>query len=243
VTASQGGWLARSIIAGFVAVVLAAVVLFLAYVLAGTIGAALPGTLGLWFHNLTQNQITALVQGAVARALLIHTAIGIIVAVLYAGWVAPRLSGPGWRRGSLFALLPWVLSVVVVLPALGGGFLGFGLGAGPLPILGNLVVHLVYGATLGQLYGWEDRQATSVERSGGWSTLADRAVESAEGIGTMVGGLGGAIVAIVGALLVFRGGAPLSLAALAGLAFGAAVGLVVGSFVGLMRASEPDARS
>ena len=42
--------------------------------------------------------------------------------------------------------------MIIFLPLAGGGLLGLGLGAGPLPILGNLLVHLVYGVTLGFLY-------------------------------------------------------------------------------------------
>ncbi|MDF3018600.1 MAG: hypothetical protein K0R44_3825, partial [Thermomicrobiales bacterium] len=35
---------------------------------------------------------------------------------------------------------------------MGGGVLGMDVGAGPLPILGNLILHLVYGAVLGISY-------------------------------------------------------------------------------------------
>jgi hypothetical protein len=42
---------------------------------------------------------------------------------------------------------------VVFLPAVGGGLFGVDLGAGPLPVLGNLALHAVYGLVLGDLYG------------------------------------------------------------------------------------------
>ena len=50
-----------------------------------------------------------------------------------------------------FALIP--AAVPHHLPAAdGGGLLGMNIGAGPLPILGNLILHLVYGAVLGSAY-------------------------------------------------------------------------------------------
>ena len=62
----------------------------------------------------------------------------------------------GWQRGVLFALIPWLFSLVVFLPLVGGGLLGLSLGAGPLPALGNLILHVVYGAALGAIYGAVD---------------------------------------------------------------------------------------
>jgi hypothetical protein len=53
----------------------------------------------------------------------------------------------------LFSLIPWMLSVGVFLPIVGGGPLGLRLRAGPLPIFGNLILHLIYGGVLGQIYG------------------------------------------------------------------------------------------
>src|SRR5205085_11758532 len=50
-------------------------------------------------------------------------------------------------------VIPWLFSLALFLPLVGGGFLGFALGAGPLPIIGNAILHLVYGATLGMVYG------------------------------------------------------------------------------------------
>src|SRR5207247_9080454 len=78
---------------------------------------------------------------------------GLLWAVLYGFVAEPRLSGTSWERGVKFALIPWVLSLVIFLPLVGGGILGMSLGAGPLPLLGNLILHVVYGAILGFVYG------------------------------------------------------------------------------------------
>src|ERR671933_647575 len=68
---------------------------------------------------------------------------------IVARFAAPHLRGPDWWRGVQFAVLPAMVSLVVVLPLLGAGLLGLRLGAGPFPLLGNLLLHALYGATLG----------------------------------------------------------------------------------------------
>ena len=61
-----------------------------------------------------------------------------------------------------FALLPWLFSLLVLLPAAMVNMLDWALSAGPLVPVGNLVLHLIYGFTLGQLYDASaDEPATS----------------------------------------------------------------------------------
>jgi hypothetical protein len=69
------------------------------------------------------------------------------------GFGTAAAAGTGLRQGMLFSLIPWMLSVGVFLPIVGGGPLGLRLRAGPLPIFGNLILHLIYGGVLGQIYG------------------------------------------------------------------------------------------
>ena len=73
----------------------------------------------------------------------------LLLALVYARYVEPRLSGASWWRDAVRAH-PWLLSLIIFLPLMGGGLLGMNIGAGPLPILGNLILHLVYGAVLGR---------------------------------------------------------------------------------------------
>ena len=74
----------------------------------------------------------------------------------------------------LFSLVPWLLSLLVFFPAVGGGLFGADLDAGPLPAIGNLVLHLIYGAILGTVYcipesaasTEDDRRAAQLENDG-----------------------------------------------------------------------------
>ena len=52
--------------------------------------------------------------------------------MLYALLFEPRLAGPGWFRGLMFAVAPSLLSVTVFLPLVGGGLSGAAFDAGPL---------------------------------------------------------------------------------------------------------------
>lgn len=234
---TRSDWLYRALVAGFVGTACAGFVLLLAYGLSTWLGTITPGVLGQWFLALTRNQATTLVQDALARALLVHIVVGLIWGLVYAAWAEPRLGGPGWRRGMLFALGPWVLSLVVFFPLIGGGFLGLGLGAGFLPIVGNLVLHLVYGATLGELYELEVAESTAVaSQPGSLTHLANISAERGLAAGMVAGALAGAIVGLLFATFTGNGTVPMTVGALAGAVFGAAGGALVGSFVGLSRA-------
>ena len=77
-----------------------------------------------------------------------HFMVGIVLAVLYA-LVASRLPGPAAVRGALFGLAPWLLAQAVMMPMMGMGmFSGSMMLAG-----GSLVGHLLYGGTVGLVYG------------------------------------------------------------------------------------------
>jgi len=228
--------LARALLAGFVGTTIAGAVALLAYVIASVLGPVTSGTFGAWLVALTRNSATGAVQDALAKALLVHLSVGMIWALVYVLTFEQRLPGPGWQRGALFALGPWILSLVVFLPLVGGGFLGLAIGAGPLPIIGNLVLHLVYGVVLGEMYALELAEGLDLDGlSSQPGTLANLAAERGLALGMVVAGILGALAGIV-ISLVMGGSVPVSYAALAGAAFGAAAGALVGSFIGLSSA-------
>jgi hypothetical protein len=131
----------------------------------------------------------------------------------------------------LFALVPWLLSVVVFLPLVGGGLFGLALGAGPLPALGNLVVHLVYGATLGAVYAIPETAGlddTAEDRA--FAVSADRGAALGIVVGTLAGaGIGGLIIAAGGGTPLLPPGGLI----LGGALIGGAWGGVVGSLASL----------
>ncbi|MBI2460066.1 MAG: hypothetical protein HYV61_00805 [Candidatus Rokubacteria bacterium] len=47
---------------------------------------------------------------------LIHLANGVILALIYAAFLAPILPGPRWARGALFSLAPWLFALVALAP-------------------------------------------------------------------------------------------------------------------------------
>ncbi len=89
--------------------------------------------------------------GSVLLGWIAHAMIGTILALVYAALFAGRLPGPPALSGALYAVGPWLMAQVVVMPMMGMGlFSGSMLAAG-----GSLMGHLVYGAVLGSLYGFQ----------------------------------------------------------------------------------------
>ncbi len=74
--------------------------------------------------------------------------------VLWGGGFAigsPYLPGPYWLRGATFATGAWLMMMLVVMPAAGAGI--FGLALGVMAPAMTLLLHIVFGAVLGGVYG------------------------------------------------------------------------------------------
>jgi uncharacterized protein DUF6789 len=227
-------WLPRAVVSGFVATGAMTIILVPAYFLALSLGSPGPQatTLQRWLWGLANNTLTQGTQTAFPGAVGMHFATGMVWALIYAALAEPRLSGPAWRRGVVFSLAPWILSVVVFFPAVGGGLFGFGLGAGPLPIVGNLIVHLIYGAVLGTVYGpASDRfQTETGEASNPEEVRILKGVERSIALGIVVGLAFGGLVGWLGSLLL--AGKPLVMAVF-GAVGGSLGGATIGSFWGM----------
>lgn len=79
-----------------------------------------------------------------------HFMIGIVWGIAFA--LARRLfPGPFWIKGMLFSIAPWFLMMIVMMPMTGAGFFGMGLGLAA-PVI-TLMLHLIFGAVLGAVYG------------------------------------------------------------------------------------------
>src|SRR5258708_22139263 len=117
-------WLADAVIAGFVAIGTSTGVLMVAYVLANGVGDAQGDFLRRWVWQLTHNDVVAFSSGRPAYALVLHIVLGLVWALVYARFVEWNRSlewwigrGPGWSRGVRFSILPWLFSLLVLLPA------------------------------------------------------------------------------------------------------------------------------
>ena len=83
-----------------------------------------------------------------------HVVIGLVLAVIYAGWFATRLPGGPVLRGGIYGFGVFLLAQLVVTPMMGGGVFS----GGNMPMVaGSLLGHLVYGALVGAVYGGETK--------------------------------------------------------------------------------------
>ncbi len=249
----------RAILAGTIASSAMLFTFLAAYAGAGVVAALLPadrsalGVLGRWLYGLTHNVFIDTARPNLYLALAIYFAGGVGWAILYAWLFRWRPSAAPWQRGFAFALVPWAFSLLVFLPLVGGGVLGLALGAGPLPILGNFILHVVYGVTLGTVHASERAEdvtvtstatstATGAASAGATtstaaSAWANRGAEVGAGSGLVLGALTALVAWLVGAVSpaaeqMLSALNPLA-ALLAIVCIGGALGMLVGSFVGL----------
>jgi hypothetical protein len=88
---------------------------------------------------------------------MFHLAIAAVWGSLFA-WLDPDLPGDSLRqRGIIFAVVPWLLMMLLLMPLAGHGF--FGMDDGVLLPFGALLMHVVFGAVMGGTYGWLILQA------------------------------------------------------------------------------------
>ncbi len=222
-------WVRGSILSGFVATFAMTVMLAGAYAFANAFGDANGGTLRDWFAGLSENELTQRAREDVIWAMVLNLIMGLVWAFIYGRFAEPLLGGAGWRKGAFFALIPFVLSIVVFFPAAGAGFLGSEVGAGPLPVIGNLILHLVYGSVLGALYALETASGLAGDL-GERETAVD--AERGAALGVAIGG----IIGVIAGWLIGPGLEDLasrSTIAVAGAFAGAAIGILIGSLVGM----------
>jgi hypothetical protein len=230
----RADWLGDSIVTGFVATFAMTVVLAAAYGLARAIGDENGTRIERWFWALAHNPVIDSTQNAIYLAIGVNLLMGLLWAIVYGYDAEPRLNGPGWRKGMLFSLGPWLLSIFAFFPIMDGGILGTKIDAGPLPVLGNLILHLVYGAVLGSLY------AVDLEA---WldGSESDRINAEAQQRGAAAGTLVGLVVGLIAGWLIGPSlddiGSRGVITLIGALTVGA-LGLLLGSLIGAERAER-----
>jgi hypothetical protein len=134
-------------------------------VVAGLIGTVVMTAVGLWVAPLMgmpamnpAQMLAGAMGGNLALGWMAHFMIGTILAVGYAV-VAPSLPGAPALRGALYAIAPFLMAQIIVMPMMGMPLFS----GSAVMAVGSLVGHLMYGAVLGSVYGpVESRASTPV---------------------------------------------------------------------------------
>ena len=221
----------QALLAGFIASVAMIMAFAVAFVAALALSRLPVPILADWFRDLTRNQLIDAAGPNLYAATAIFFVGGLIWALLFALVFEPRLHGEAWERGVLFSLVPWLFSLIVFMPLVGGGLLGMNLGAGPLPALGNLILHVIYGVVLGTVWGSAETVIDRPFRTPDTDDLRlGRLSELGAARGMAVGLALGVILGMIGATLVPQALAinPLAMIVAVGLT-GAAFGGFAGS--------------
>ena len=124
-------------------------------VVAGAVGTGVMTAVGLWvapMMGIPRMNPAEMLAGQMGGNMLLgwmaHAMVGVVLALAYAV-VAERLPGAGAVRGALFALAPWLMAMLVMMPMMGMPIFGGAVATG----MGSLIGHLSYGAVLGSIYG------------------------------------------------------------------------------------------
>ncbi len=230
----------RAIVAGFCASAAAALTYMFAHLTSSIVAEGLGE--GSWFHALISNSLVDLAASQLYVSILIHFVIGITLAGLYAAVVDRMPSGNSWGSGLQFALIPWFVSALVFFPLVGAGPFALSLGAGFLPILGWLCLHLVYGGFLGYLYSPESSRTVLPQESlvhAPYETRLTREKAKGGALGILGGAVLGSVLLGIVRLVVGADteamaapGLPLDYTVVAGIFFFATMGMLVGMWSG-----------
>jgi len=85
--------------------------------------------------------------------MMVHFVNGtIIFPLIFVFFLYRVLPGSPWLKGTLLGIGLWLIAQVVVMPMMGGGLFSANMG-GMKAVIGSLLGHIVYGATLGAITG------------------------------------------------------------------------------------------
>ena len=112
--------------------------------------------------QLDSPQMIAAMMGAPNQPAVgwgVHFMIGIVLYGAAIAWLHERMPGDSAvAHGVLIAVAGWLMMMVVLMPMAGTGV--FGMNLGIMAPMMTLILHLVFGAVLGAVYG-------RLQRSGG----------------------------------------------------------------------------
>jgi uncharacterized membrane protein YagU involved in acid resistance len=97
---------------------------------------------------------------SVAMGWVLHFFVGTVIWGVGFAVLHDYLRGPSWQRGLIFALGAWLVVMAGAAALLWTRVVAFEFGA--TMIVTTLIVHILYGVSLGVIYGWLiDREGTS----------------------------------------------------------------------------------
>jgi hypothetical protein len=113
------------------------------------------GFIATFAMSVLHEPVALLTQAIGMRAppvgLLFHFFVGTLLWGSVFGMLHDILPGPSWVRGTIFSAGTLLIVMLVVLPSVGAGW--FGMRCGPFAPFVIAAFHLLYGATLGLIYG------------------------------------------------------------------------------------------
>ena len=129
----------RALLAGLVATVVLSAVMLMKH------------AMGLMPQLNAIAMISHMMGASLAVGWIVHFTIGAVLWGLLYAWLNPRLAGPQWLRGVEFATGAWLIMMIMLMPMAGAG--AFGLKIGMMAPVATLMLHWIYGAVLGTIYG------------------------------------------------------------------------------------------
>jgi hypothetical protein len=139
-------------LAGFLATIGSTFLMNVVINLAGNIAFNAPGTI----VERTVNRLAFAFAREVDPSLLFvvvpaYLAVGVLWGALYGLWAEAWPFDSDWLAGLVFAVLPLLTSLTIVMPLLGLGFFGVG-ATGLVALIGETIRHAAYGVLLGLIY-------------------------------------------------------------------------------------------
>ncbi len=84
---------------------------------------------------------------------IIDLIVGVVLAMIYAGYFDKRLPGSSFVRGLIFGCIVFLVAQLVFAPITGSGFFS---GGNIQMLIGGLLGHLVYGVVVAYIYAGPD---------------------------------------------------------------------------------------
>lgn len=104
--------------------------------------------------------LSEMMGGGPAMAWIIHFVIGTVMWGMGFALIVGSLPGSSLvMKGIVFGIGAWVLMMIAVMPMAGAGL--FGLNIGIMAPVMTLMLHIIFGAVLGLVYGRSDAEGVS----------------------------------------------------------------------------------